>query len=355
MSSFWDGKKVLVFGGTGFLGVHVCRWLLSHGAQVSVFDFREPSSLSMLDFKHIPLVIGDIRDLHAIRRAYSQQKIELVFHLAAIPTISGATAQTYEDINVKGTQNILQVSHDFGVSKIVYVSSSTVYGIPSTFPAQENDPLKPLGKYGRSKLEAEKVCLKFIDKGDAISIIRPRVIMGPGRMGIFSILFSRIKAHQPVFLIGSGQNIFQFTGVSDMVKACVLVAQSSSSDIFNIGSDDQDCVREVMMKLLHHAKSKSKLISLPPRIARLALWGLEQLKLTPLMSEQYGIADKNFKLDTSKAKRILGWIPQESNASCLISAYDWFCEHAPKGAPQYKSFFSVLGKFRKSHQSAFQK
>ncbi len=109
-----------------------------------------------------------------------------------------------------------------------------------------------------------------------------------------------------------------------------------------------------MSQLIHHAKSKSKIIALPPGPIRWSLRCLEKMSIAPLMSEQYSIADKDFKLDTNKAKRLLGWTPKATNAECLISAYKWYLENASKMTKQYRTFFSVLGKFKRSHQSGFQ-
>lgn len=332
------------------MGKYLADDLLKKGALLRILDFRKPKK----DFPGAEFYEADICcDKERLGRLC--QDMDIVFHLAAMPSIARGKLRDYYKINVNGTQNILEAAFNNKISKFVHISSSTVYGIPQEFPLKETSRVSPLGKYGRSKLEAENACRQFISKGLNVSIIRPRVIIGPGRIGIFSILFDRICKNKPVYVIGKGENIFQFTNIFDMVSACIKAAEYRESGLFNIGSDRVSPVREELESLVRYANSKSKIISISPRFARISLKAASFFKISPLVDEQFLIADKNFKLDTAFARQKLNWVSLHSNTDSLIQAYDWYIANANEGAGQYKGIFGVLGKFKHSQMGGFQK
>ncbi len=349
MGIFWENKPVLVTGGTGFLGKHLCDTLKEKGARVTALDFRKPAFAT----EGLKFIAADICEKSEVADVCGD--MEVVFHLAAMPSIARGKADEYYAVNVLGTRNILESAYRKGVKKFVHISSSTPYGVPKEFPLKETSPVSPIGKYGKSKLQAEEVCREYITRGMSVSIIRPRVIIGPGRIGIFSILFERVRNNKPVYILGSGRNIFQFTHVSDMADACLKAAEFTGSDLFNVGCEDVLSVREELETLIRHAKSHSRIISLPARAARVCLKLFSLAGVSPLVEEQFAIADKNFKLDTSRAKQALGWAPRYSDVESLIQAYDWYVANAVPREKQYKNIFGVLGKFRHSQMGGFQK
>ncbi len=343
-------KKVLVTGATGFVGKYMVDKLLSSGHDVRAVDFRPLADNDPM-WKDVEFMQVDIRDRSSVAEAC--KGMEVVYHLAAIPSIARAKESDYMSINVDGTRNVLEEAKKAGAGCAVHVSSSTVYGVPCRFPLKEDDELRGVGFYGKSKIAAEKVCFEISSDDFPVSIIRPRVVMGPGRIGIFGLLFRRVLESKPVYILGSGNNRFQFTDVRDMVDAVVRAA--SHQGVFNVGSGKMTTVREDLVKLIEHAGSKSKIISLPAGMARAALKLASVLGISPLMDEQFKIADKDFWLDTSRAERELGWKATKSNAETLIDAYDWFVEHGELGKKQFKFIFGVFGKFTHSQQGGFQK
>jgi nucleoside-diphosphate-sugar epimerase len=347
--NFWKDRKVLVTGGTGFLGKYLSDALVKNGAALRIIDFRAPN----YEVSGAQFFEADIRDKEKIISL--SKNMEVVFHLAAMPSIARGKQSDYYQINVSGTHNMLEAALQQGAKKFVHVSSSTVYGIPDEFPLKETSPVHPIGKYGRSKLRAEEFCLEYSEKGLNVSIVRPRVIIGPGRIGIFSILFDRILQNRPVYILGKGDNVFQFTNVLDMTAACIKAAESRESGIFTVGSDQVLTVREELLGLIRHANSKSRIISIPAGLARFGLRLLSLLKISPLVDEQFTIADKNFRLDTSRAKKLLLWKPEYSNLDSLIQAFDWYIQYQAKDNKQYKSLFGVAGIFEHSKMGAFQK
>ncbi len=344
---------ILVTGGTGFLGTYLVDRLACEGHVVRVLDQYLPSHNGKeKGNRSVEFLAGDIRDEALVRQAC--EGVETVFHLAALPSIARGNAALYESINVGGTRNVLERAKACGARKTVYVSSSTVYGVPAHFPCREENSLQPIGPYGRSKVKAETLCMSFADRGFSVSIIRPRVIIGAGRIGIFSILFDRIRSNQTVYILGNGKNIFQLTHVSDMVEGCVLASRVPSSDIFNIGSTILYPIREELEGLIRHARSRSRIASIPPRLGRTLLRAALRLGVSPLVEEQFTIADRNFRLDTTKAERLLGWIPRKSNVEALIESFDWYVGHPEEIGQQYRGLFNLFGRFNHHRLGAFQ-
>jgi nucleoside-diphosphate-sugar epimerase len=346
-------ENILVTGGTGFLGKHLIDKLLQDNNFVRVLDFRPMNDIPENWKNQVEYIQGDIRNVESIKLAVNG--MDSVFHLAAIPSIAKERNDTYQDINVKGTRNVLKIAKDFGVKKALYISSSTVYGIPQKIPLTENDDLNPIGYYGKSKIEAEIIAQELSDSDFIVNIVRPRVILGGGRIGIFGILFNRILKNKRIYLIGGGQNYFQFTDVMDMTDACVLAINNNTPDIFNIGANEMGTVSEDIKSLVDYANSTSIITPLPTFIVRATLKFTGLFGVAPLMNEQFLIADKNFILDTKKAEKTLGWKPQKSNIETIIDAFEWYRNNIEEVKGQYKNLVGVLGKFQHSQQGAFQR
>lgn len=340
-------KKILVTGGTGFLGKHLIDGLLRDGHRVRSFDRCPPTEQS----GSVEYITGDVRDYPRFLEA--SHECEIVFHLASIPSIARANYGSYFGINVLGTENVLRAALANGAGKVVHISSSTVYGIPRKCPLKEEDASDTVGYYGKSKTEAERLCWKYSTNDLTVSIIRPRVIMGPGRIGIFSLLFDAILRNAPVYLIGKGDNVFQFTGIDDMVNAVIQAANYNQTGVFNIGANDRTPVSQLIAALIKHAGSSSRIRRIPSPLVRTGLAAASLLGISPLSNEQFMIADKNFMLDTSRAEQQLGWHPVQSNFDCLREAFEWYRAHPPAHG-QFRRLLGVLGRFRHSGQGAFQ-
>ncbi|MBI4355770.1 MAG: NAD(P)-dependent oxidoreductase [Candidatus Omnitrophica bacterium] len=309
-----------ITGGLGFLGRHLTAALLKQGGQVRIFDAElgEPPA-------PCEIVRGDIRDTAAVDLAC--RDVEVLFSLAALQPFSRA-GRRITDVNANGTARLLDAASRHGVHKFVHLSSSVIYGIPRRLPLREDDPLRPIGVYGQSKVRAEQLCLEASSRGLDVTILRPRFIVGPGRLGVLQMLFECIRAQRPVPLIGSGHNRFQMVGVQDVVSACLAAAERGpSGGVFNIGADTLPTVRELLSALITHARSRSRLMGLPAAIAKAALRALDACGLSPLTSEHYLIADRDYIVDTAKAKRLLQWSPQEDTTQAMLAAYDWFLQH----------------------------
>jgi nucleoside-diphosphate-sugar epimerase len=346
--------RVLVSGSTGFLGRYTVELLLKNGFEVVGLDCRE--SLVPISHTSYRELICDIRDYEAIIRA-GAPGVDAVIHLAAIPSIAKSSFETYESINVGGTSNIVRAAKQLGARTVVYTSSSTVYGMPSRCPISEDFETPPIGRYGATKLAAERLVLDLNQRDNATRgiVIRPRVVMGPGRMGIFDILFNAVYRSRPVFLIGDGLNRFQFTDVRDLCDVILKFLSVGRGGLYNVGCDTKSSVNDLLTALISHSGGRSKLVSLPATPIKLLLRTINKFGFSPLMEEQFNIADLDFVLDTSKVRVELDWCPKFSDLDCLINAYDWWVRERKYDQRQFAGVFGLIGRFKSSHQSGFQK
>lgn len=322
----------LVTGGSGFFGIHLVQKLLHSGEEVRVFDIAKPEIDSME--KPIQFIQGDVCDYSAIYEAC--HGVDVVYHSAVVLSIAKA-GRRYREVNVDGTHNVLEACLKRGVPKVVHISSTAVYGLPSTLPIDESRELHPITDYGRSKAEAERLCRKYQqDFGLCISIIRPRTIVDQGRLGIFQILFDWLKDGKKIYILGSGNNRFQFVSASDLAQACLLAAKAPGDD-FNIGAEKFSTLRQDLEALLALAGTGSKIVSVNAPLVRPILWLLDKLRLSPLAKWHYSMYDKDLFFDISKAKRLLGWAPKDGNVDILVQTYEWYLQH-------YKELESQFGK-----------
>jgi nucleoside-diphosphate-sugar epimerase len=315
-------KTVLITGGSGFFGLHLCRCMLDGGWNVKILDLVAPNDPS-IDTK-VQYIKGDIckpGDITAACKGASA-----VIHNAAVVPISRSGAG-FLTINVDGTRNVLDACVAAAVPKVIFISSSSVYGIPYHVPVTEATPLNAFGDYGKSKAVAEAVCASYKDRLD-ISIIRPRTILGTGRLGIIQILFEWVKENRRFYVIGKGANRYQLVSAPDLANACRLVLEKPcKGEDFNIGAQEFTTLRGDLDGFFKAVGSKTRLLSIPPKLARLTLRILDVLRISPFVDYHYKILNQDIWFDTSKAQKMLGWKSKDSNISMLVDAYHWYIKH----------------------------
>src|ERR1700733_678699 len=200
----------LVTGGAGFLGVHLCRGLVDRGQDVTAYDIsRWPSTENLTGIRAIK---GDIRDSDELARHLSG--VDFVVHAAA--ALALAPPDEINQVNAEGTRIVLEESAKANVRRIVYVSTTAVYGMPRYHPIDEDAPLDPMGHYGIAKGKAERYCKGA--SGVEVVIIRPKSFIGTGRLGIFQILFDWVESGKRIPVLGTGNNRFQLMDVRDLVE-----------------------------------------------------------------------------------------------------------------------------------------
>ena len=305
-------------GGAGFLGLHLARQLLADGHEVRTLDVV-PLDDAELE-RSVDERRGDVRDLERVRGLVSGA--DVVVHAAAALPIQASRA-SIRSVNVDGTRNVLEAAKSAGVRRVLFISSTAVYGVPEKHPIEEDDPLVGVGAYGESKIDAEALCRVAAVE---TTIIRPKTFIGPERLGVFEILFDWIREGRRIYILGRGHNRYQLLAVEDLVDAIIRAAASPAAvgKTFNAGATEFGTVREDLGALIAHATSSSRLQSVPVKPAELGLRALELMRLSPLAEWHYKTAYRDSFVDVLKAQRLLGWQPRFSNREALIATYDWY-------------------------------
>jgi nucleoside-diphosphate-sugar epimerase len=310
-------KRALVTGGSGYFGCTMVRELRSRGYEVSVFDLVDvPDRHPDVNF-----IRGDIRDAAAVERAC--EGIDVVQHnVAQVPIAKDK--ELFWGVNVDGTHNLLRAAKTQGVNKTILVSSSAVFGVPDRNPVMPDDAPKPQEAYGRAKHEGERLAAVAIADGLDVTIIRPRTIVGHGRLGIFAILFDWVYRGKPVYVLGGGHNRYQFVHCDDLADACIRAGERAGSAIFNIGTEQFGTMREVLEALVEHAGSGSRVRSLPLALTVKAMELTSRIGLSPLGPYHSLMYGREMFFDTSDARATLGWKSRFSNEEMFIHSYDHY-------------------------------
>lgn len=312
--------NVLVTGGSGYFGCTLRRLLRERGDAVRTFDLVPSDDLAADE----SFLQGDIRDAAAVRRAC--EGIDVVHHnVAQVPLAKDR--HLFESVNVTGTENLLAAARDAGVRKVIYTSSSAVFGVPERNPVTEDMAPRPQEAYGRAKYDGELRCRAWVERGLDVSIVRPRTILGHGRLGIFQILYEWIRRGSNVPVLGRGDNRYQFVHADDLASACILAGDRAGSAIYHAGTDRFGTMREALEALCRHAGTGSRVRSVPMAPA---VWGMKLtsvLGLSPLGAYHSLMYGRSMWFDTTKARTELGWSPRYSNDEMLSEGYDWYLAH----------------------------
>lgn len=314
----------IITGGSGFTGQILARKLLEAGNEVVNFDLKNYTDKE-LD-KKSQYVYGDIRSREDIKKL-NLRADDVVYHLAARQFADAVPKRNRDDwffeVNVNGTRNILQEMVENDVTRMVFFSTDMTYGMASTCPVSTDHPQNPLGPYGRSKVEAEKLIRGYQDLN--ATIFRPRLITGAGRLGVLGKLFRLIALNLPVPMIGNGMNHYQMVSVEDCVSAAMLAWQKDfPRETYNLGSFQPPTTKELLQAVIKHGCSKSFVVPVPSGLIKPVLFGLDKFGLTLLYPEQFAIADQNILLDCNKTIQELGWAPSCSDIDAMCAAYDNF-------------------------------
>lgn len=314
-------KKVLVTGGSGFLGINLIRYLIEHGYSVASLDVLPFDYVDCKD--RVTTVVGDIRDRAAVDRA--MQGVDIVVHTAAaLPLYSTADIMSTD---VDGTRNVLESALAAGAKRVVHISSTAVYGVPDHHPLYEHDAMVGVGPYGEAKILAEQLCVSYRAKGLCVPIIRPKSFVGPERLGVFALLYDWAKDGKNFPLPGNGNNLYQLLDVEDL---CVAIEKTMSmdaavvDDVFNIGAKVFGTVRQDFQSVLDAAGHGKKIIGFPEAPMNAALAFLRVLRLSPVYKWAYGTVAKESFVSIEKAEKVLGFAPKYSNADALLRNYKWY-------------------------------
>jgi len=262
-------KKVLVTGGCGFIGSHLSEKLIQLGYSVSIIDNLSTGRLENIkNFKDkLNFYKADIKDKKKIEKYF--KNIDIVFHCAALADIVPSIQQpeTYYETNVTGSLNVVSSCLKFKVKKIIYTASSSCYGIPLSYPTDENEKINPIYPYALTKYLGEQIIMHWskVYKLSAISL-RLFNVYGPRSRtsGTYGAMFGTFLAQKinnlPLTIVGDGMQSRDFTYISDIIDVLVIVSKSKIfSDIFNVGSGQSVSVNYIV-KLLN-----GKRVEIPKR------------------------------------------------------------------------------------------
>jgi nucleoside-diphosphate-sugar epimerase len=337
----------LITGGSGYFGALLRDRLVARGRRVRVFDLVDATDRPA----GVEFFQGDIREPERVRAA-CEGAAEIHHCVAQVPLAKDR--KLFDAVNIGGTENLLRGAAAARARKVIYVSSSAVFGVPPSNPVTEETEPRPGEAYGRAKLEGERRCHAAAADGLDVSIIRPRTIMGHGRLGIFQILFEWIRTGDNVPVLGGGANVYQFVHADDLADACVLAAARPGATVYNCGTDRYGTMRALLESLCRHAGTGSRVVSVPMTPAVWLMNATSALGLSPLGPYHAMMYGRSMYFDLAKAKAELGWQPRFSNEEMFRQSYDWYLANretvlAASGASHHRSAVKqgVLGLVRR--------
>ncbi len=317
-------NKVLVTGGAGFIGSHLCERLVAEDYKVKVFLRYNSRNfwgwLETLPYKErLEVVSGDIRNYDSVR--FAMQDVKVVFHLAALIGIpySYYSPDAYVDTNIKGTLNLLQAARDSDIKRFVHTSTSEVYGSAQFVPIHEGHPVNPQSPYAATKAGADFLAMSFHSSFNLpVSVIRPFNTYGPRQSAraIIPTIITQMLSGKESLRLGSLFPTRDLTFVKDTVEGFIKAAESKKciGEIINIGSNFEISIKDLI-------KTIKKLIGSNIKVVK------DKERQRPKNSEV-----TRLRADIKKAQELLGFAPKYSLEQGLKETIEWFKLH--KG--QYK-------------------
>jgi nucleoside-diphosphate-sugar epimerase len=315
-------KTILITGGAGFFGELLKKRLLEEDFICVSIDLEKD------EYSHPNLtsVQGDIRNVDTLESIFSKFKFDAVFHCAAILAHAVKDKNFLWTSNVDGTKNIAEFAKKYNVPRVVFTSSNCLWGENFHRPVTEEDNPRPVEIYGQSKLEGEKILMQYSSSFHSV-IFRCPTIIDSGRLGLLAILFEFIDEGRKVWVVGGGENKYQFIYAQDLISAFLKALEYNASDIMNIGSDNVKTFREVYNFVIQKAGTKARVAALPKKLTIMGMKLAYALKLSPLGPYQYKMIAEDFVFDTSKIKERLNWQPTLTNEEILYKSYKYYHEN----------------------------
>ena len=317
-----SSKRILLTGGAGFIGSHVADALIRCGTKLSVMDnldsFYAPNrkQLNLQEIRKAgtyDFFEADVRDMDALRKLAKQVQPEIVIHLAARAGVRPSIEQPalYESVNVAGTVNILEIAREFKVQRMIFGSSSSVYGIANKVPFCEDDlNTRPISPYAATKLAAELMCYTYSHLYDLTTIcLRFFTVYGPRQRPDLAIhkFTALIESGKPIPVYGDGSMGRDYTYVNDIVAGVVASLEYVPEgkvplEVFNLGNSHPVRLAELIAQLEAATGKKALQERLPDQPGDVPItWA-----------------------SIDKAKRLLGYSPQTTMEQGLRNFVDWY-------------------------------
>ena len=296
--------KYAVTGGAGFIGSHLVKNLVERGNEVIVIDNLNTGKKENIEkiSKKIDFFEIDIRDFSAVEDIL--KNIDGIFHEAALASVQDSfrIPDEFFEVNVNGTENIFKIGKKLGI-KIVYASSSSIYGNPIRIPIKESDGKNPFNPYAKTKLEGDKLAEKYAKNGLKVIGLRYFNVFGPRQSkeyaGVIKLFLERIQQGLSPLINGDGLQVRDFVYVDDVVNANILAMESDiDSEFFNIGTNSIISVLDLANIIIKFSG----------------------LKLKPIHRSAVPGDVKATQADITKAKMMLKWKPTTDLKDWLKSA-----------------------------------
>ena len=285
--------KILVTGGAGFIGSHIAEYLVQRGDDVTVLDnlnTGRKENLAKINDK-INFVNGDIRDYKLLEKLVSDTAG--VFHEAALASVQDSfnMKDEYFDVNVNGTENIFKLAKEYGF-KVVYASSSSVYGNPKKIPINEDDDRKPINPYAETKLDGEVLAKKYSEMNVRVIGLRYFNVFGPRQSkeyaGVIKLFLEKIKQKIPPKINGDGLQTRDFVHIDDVVMANILAMDSNiKHEFFNVGTGNSISILELANAIIRASS----------------------LSLEPIHGPELSGDVRATQADTTLIRKLLNWEP----------------------------------------------
>lgn len=252
-------KNFLITGGAGFVGSHLAEGLLKNGNSVTVLDNLITGKMSNLEKikNKINFINGDIRDKKLLKKICNN--MDGIFHQAAKASVpeSFNKPKEYHDVNVNGTENIFSQAKEYGI-KVIYASSSSVYGNPIELPIKEDSIRNAINPYAQTKIDKEKLAEKFAEKGLKVIGMRYFNIFGERQSkeyaGVVKLFLERVQNKLPPKINGDGLQARDFVFVGDVVKANIMAMESKIDHaFFNVGTNTSISILKLANTMINAA------------------------------------------------------------------------------------------------------
>ena len=287
--------RFVVTGGAGFVGSHLVKLLVREGHQVKVIDNLHTGKMGNLEevIADIEFCELDIQDFDSIEKEL--RDIDGIFHQAALTVVQDSfkMPDKYHSVNVEGTENIFKIAQKNNL-KVVYASSSSVYGHQDVVPILENFDKKPINPYGKTKLDDEVLAEKYAKQGVRIIGLRYFNIFGKGQTleyaGVITKFLDRLRDKKSPIIFGTGSQIRDFIHVEDIAKANLLAMESDVSFTHaNIGTGNSISILELAKIMID----------------------ISGLKLKPIMEKALEGDIEKSQSDNSLARKLFDWKPEK--------------------------------------------
>ena len=320
--------KVLVTGGTGFIGSHLVEALVNRGYDIRCL-VRNTSNVEHLEKLSTELIYGDINDKDTLSKAV--KGIDIVYHLAGMLGQWGIPNRTYWEVHYQGTENLIQACLKEDLKRFIHCSSTGVLGPITNTPADETHPYNPTNIYEKTKAKAEALVLEAHHKYNLpVTIIRPEFVYGPGDMHVLR-LFKAIE-HNRFLRIGRGNSYLHPTYISDLVYGLLLVIDKediSLGQIYHITGEKFITVNELLSLMYSKLGKKNPNIYIPYRLGWISAGIFQLLSIIlrinpPLTISTVKFFNENRGFTSMKAEKELDYYPVVTLAEGIEKTIMWY-------------------------------